>query len=109
MIELALFHQEGPFEPRACVIIVISMNFAVIGLNSSRFGARETEGGMAPSSEEKIMALYAIYVVHYPRVANKTLNTAAYADCSLSTLRDHVYDRIARYPGGRWTILGQEI
>ena len=87
------------------VIIVISMNFARLldWIHPALERARETEGGMAPSSEEKIMALYAIYVVHYPRVANKTLNTAAYADCSLSALRDRVYDRFARYPGGQAT------
>ena len=56
---------------------------------------------MPPAEEEKILALYLIYVVYYPRVAGKEQNTAAYADCSLSALRDRVYDQYSRYPGGQ--------
>jgi hypothetical protein len=70
-------------------------------LNSILFGEIETNGGMSSADEEKILALYSIYVVYYPRVAGKEQNTAAYADCSLSALRDRVYDRYSRYPGGQ--------
>lgn len=51
------------------------------------FGALESKGGLPPEEEDEVFELFVIYVVHYPRVANKTLNTADYATNTLSGVR----------------------
>jgi len=56
---------------------------------------------MLSAEEEIFFYIYAVYVVYYPRVAGKDRNTAAYADYSLTALKDQVNDRYSRYPGGQ--------
>ncbi len=47
-----------------------------------------------------MLGLYSVYVVSFPRVQGKVTNTAAYAECGLSALRDRVFERHGRIPGG---------
>lgn len=65
-----------------------------------RFGAEIWLGGICLRDEERILGLYAIYVVSFPRIAGKVRNTASYAECSVSAVRDRVYERFGRLPGG---------
>jgi hypothetical protein len=69
-------------------------------MDPARFGAPVGLGGVSRSDEERILCLFAIYVVSFPRVAGKEQNTAAYAECSVSALRERVYERFGRIPGG---------
>ena len=47
----------------------------------------------------QILSLFAVYVVHYPRIRGKERNTASYAEGCLRAVRDDVYSRHRRYPG----------
>ena len=64
------------------------------------FGAPVSRGGLSVRDEERMLGLYCVYVVSFPRVAGKSWNTAAYAECSISALRDRVHERHGRIPGG---------
>ena len=72
-------------------------------MDESRFGAAVNQGGLPPRDEERVLRLYATYVVSFPRVRGKDYNTAAYAECSLSAIRDRAYERFGRIPGGQPT------
>lgn len=45
--------------------------------------------------------LYAIYFVSFPRASGKENKTAAYADCSVSAVPDHMHARYGHIPGAR--------
>lgn len=73
---------------------------AVVGLDPLRFGAVVGLGGISRHDEERVLALYAMYVVTFPRISGEDHNSANYAECSVSALRDRVYERYCRVPGG---------
>ena len=64
-----------------------------------RFGMAECDGGFSAVQENRILELFAVYVVNYPRVAGKELNTGETAATNVTGLKHCVEERTGRRPG----------
>ena len=75
----------------------------LMGIGSVAFGAAPADD--APvyrsqlQSEDDAFMIFLIYVVYYPRQANKDFNTASYAESCLSAVRSHYGRHQKRKPG----------
>lgn len=61
------------------------------------------------NSEQEIFAAFATYVVYYPRRKGHVLNSAAYVEQCVSSVRVHYAEMTGRRPGLRETSVGSPI